>query len=102
MTPDLSAFVTEVSMSKNKVTDEAVEEARKVLAKRRWIVPKSDETGMRHLREALQAAFDVMPTKERRVLDSPAQAYDRAIRAYGTPPEGEGTHPLQRHRDSMG
>lgn len=30
------------------------------------------------------------------------QAARRAIARYGAPPPGEGTHPLQGHRDSMG
>lgn len=85
-----------------KVTEEAVEAARKVLIRRNWGIRKNDETGVRQLREAIQAAWDVMPTKTRTVLDSPSEAYQRAIDAYGEPPEGEGTHPLQRHRDSMG
>jgi hypothetical protein len=33
---------------------------------------------------------------------SDLEAARRAIERYGPPPPGEGTHPLQRHRDSMG
>lgn len=33
---------------------------------------------------------------------SDLEAVRRAIARYGAPPPGEGTHPLQGHRDSMG
>lgn len=89
-----------------KTPDEAVEAARKVLAKRGWNVRKSDKTAMRHLREALEAAFDEMPEKVRTVVDKRTRNEDERIgqlyRQYGPPPPGEGTHPLQGHRDSMG
>lgn len=34
--------------------------------------------------------------------DGLRSSYHDAIREFGTPPPGEGTHPLQEHRDSMG
>jgi hypothetical protein len=30
------------------------------------------------------------------------EATRKGLREFGTPPPGEGTHPLQSHRDSMG
>lgn len=90
-----------------KVTDEAVEAARKALARRRWVVPQHDAVTQRHLREAIQAAFDVLPEKVKKVaVTSPTRSEDERIgrlyRQHGPPPPGEGTHPLQDHRDSMG
>jgi len=65
-------------------------------------IPAKDSAEVIRLRRENRELKEKVAELKRNGAKSTLEVTREGLRRFGTPPPGEGTHPLQGHRDSMG